>query len=106
APAEPVVAAAPQQGAIARPAWRGFGRFAAGELGQRAIAQVAHEHVAVAHEGHARALRIQHRARGIDTGVGGAVDDPRLATGDLLHVDIADPAALALERVIGAAAVP
>src|SRR5690606_19540674 len=103
-PAAPVVAAAPDQRAVAGPARVGFGRVAAGELGEPTVAQVAREHVAIGHEGHARALRIEYRPCGVDAGERSAVDDPSVLPRDLLHVDIADAAALALERVVGASA--
>src|SRR3546814_9029655 len=65
-PAEPVVARAPHQRAIAAPLRPRFAGVGAGELGQRAGRQVAHEDVAVAHEGHARALRADHLLFAVD----------------------------------------
>src|SRR3546814_2191940 len=67
-PAEPVVARAPHQRAIAAPLRPRFAGVGTGELGQRAGRQVAHEDVAVAHEGHARAPRIDHLLFAVDAG--------------------------------------
>ena len=105
-PAEPVVAHAPAQLAVAAPLRLRFVIVAAGDLRERAVAQVAHEHVAVADEGHARALRIEHRLRRVEVGARGAVEPGRDAGGDRLHVRVADGRAFALERVVRALSVP
>src|SRR5690606_7083677 len=106
-PAVPaVVAHAPDEGAVAAPARGGGGGFAAGQLQQRAVAQVAHEHVAVADECRARARGVVDRLRAVDFGALGALDQLRLAAAGLHRPGIADLAAFALEAVVGAAAVP
>ncbi len=105
-PLEPVVAGAEHEVPVAAPLRPRLALVGAGHLGQGAAAQVADEHVAIAHERHARALRIEHGPRGVDAGARRAVDDPRLAAVDVLHVQVADAAALALERVVGLATVP
>ena len=106
APLEPVVVDPEHEIALATPLRARLRGDAARDLGEGAVAQVAHEHVAVAHERHARALRIVSGLRGVDVGACGAIDPHRDAVGDRLLPDIADRRAFALERVLHTPSVP
>src|SRR5690606_29559848 len=97
---------APHQRTVAAPLRARFAGVGAGELGVRAGRQVAHEDVAVAHEGHARAPRIERLLFAVDAGQRGAVAARGRAAFDRLRERVADVAAVALARVVGVLAVP
>jgi len=106
-PAVPVVADAPDQAAVVAPLRERIFFVAARDLRQRAIAQVAHEHIAVAHEGHARMGRVVHRIRRIEVGAIGTIDAGRSrVASDRLLPRVADASAIALEHVLHALSVP
>src|SRR5690606_38154641 len=92
--------------AVAAPLRARLAGVGAGELGERAGRQVAHENVPVAHEGHARAPRVDHLPGAVDAGQRGAVQARRGGAVDRLRERVADVAAVALARVVGGLAVP
>jgi hypothetical protein len=100
------VAAAPDQAAVAAPARIDLLGLGAGQLEQGAAAQVAHEHVAAAHEGHAHPLRVEHRVGAVDRAARGAVEQARLAAIHGLRVQVLDPGVAAAQRVVHLAAIP
>ena len=106
-PAVPVVAVAPDHAAVAGEARLRFGVVAAGDLGQRAAAQITQEHVAVADEHHALAARVDLRVGRIQSAAFGVADPfgRGAATGGL-RVGVADQAAGALEFVLHMPAIP
>ena len=83
-----------------------FGRLGAGDLGQCAGAQVAHEDIAIAQERHAGAGGVDDRVLPVEIGARVVLDACRRATGQRLLPGIAHVAAVALERVVGRLAVP
>ena len=105
-PAEPGVAHAPHQAPVVRPLRARFGIVGAGQLLQSAVAQVAHEDVAVARERHARAGGVVDRRLAIDGRARGAVQAHRGTAADGLRPDVDDIAAGAFEFVIGPLAIP
>jgi hypothetical protein len=79
---------------------------AARELGQRAAAQVAHEHVAVAHECAAHAGRIEDNIGGIEVGACAAFQSRLCTAVDADLPGVADGRAVALEQVLRGLAIP
>jgi hypothetical protein len=103
---EPVLADAPDHAIVGGEVHVARALVAAGELGQRAAAQVAHEHVAIAHEGAAAAAAVVDRLGHVQ---GAALVIGHLrghATGHRLAEGIAHRAAVALELVLHLLAVP
>ena len=106
-PALPLLAAAPAQRTVAAPLQAGGGFVAAGQLGQRAAAQVAHEHVAVAHQRHARAGGVVQEVAAVHVRARRAVQ-PRghAAPVDALAETVADGRAFALAGVFHRLRIP
>src|SRR5690606_6223448 len=106
APMEPVVARAPEHAAVGGETDLRLGLGGAGELDQAAAGQVAYEHVTVADEGHAPALRVVGRIRRIQGGALGIRDPLQGAAGHRLAPSVAHRGAFALEQQLGLAAIP
>ncbi|KAG1460092.1 hypothetical protein G6F57_014379 [Rhizopus arrhizus] len=105
-PVEPVLADAPDHAVVGREVHVARALVAAGQLGQRAAAQVAHEHVAIADERTAAAAAVVDRLGHVQ---GAALVIGHLrghATGHRLAEGVAHRAAVALELVLHLLAVP
>ncbi len=105
-PLEPVVAGAEHEVPVAAPLRPRLALVGAGHLGQGAAAQVADEHVAVAHEGHAAAGGVIGGQRAVESCARGTV---HALGGAAVHGDlpgVADVLAFPLEVVLDALAVP
>src|SRR5690606_32347630 len=97
----------PRQRAVVAPLRPGFLVVAAGDLLQAAVAQVAHEQVAVAHEGHPRAGGVVDRAGRVEGGALAVRDQARRAGAVHRHLPgVADAGAVALALVLRRGAVP
>ncbi|MNV03354.1 hypothetical protein D3C71_936170 [compost metagenome] len=105
-PVEPVVAHFPDHAAIGGEVHAAGALVAAGELGERTAAQVAHEHVAIAHEGHALTAAVVDAAGRIQRAALIVGHLLRHAAGDRHAEAVAHRAALALERVFHLLAIP
>ncbi len=105
-PVEPVLADAPDHAIVGGEVHAAGALVAAGQLGQCAAAQVAHEHVAVAHERAARAAAVVYRIGHVQTAALVIGHLRGHATGDRLAEGVAHRAAVALELVLHLLAVP